>query len=307
MMDRYEIGGLDIPGRVQVVDVGPRDGFQNLKEFIPTDVKLRVIDGMAAAGVKQMEITSFVNPRAVPQMADAGEVAKATVEKYGESVRLIALVPNARGAENAMQSGLRDITYVISVSESHNKANVNRTVAESLDSLKGLVAAMPELTVRLSVATAFGCPFEGKTPYESVKGLVGSALELGIREIALCDTIGVANPRQVMELVGEIRPMDAGMKLALHLHDTRGMGLANTLAGLIAGVRIYETAIGGLGGCPFAPGASGNTATEDMLNMFGGMQIETGIDPGKYMEAVRIVQKDIQPELSGHVANVKSL
>jgi hydroxymethylglutaryl-CoA lyase len=309
-MEEYSNGppkGMDMPKEALIIDVGPRDGFQNVKDLIPTEIKLRVIEAIADAGVKEMEITSFVHPKAVPQMADAMEVAREVVGKYKGGFRMIALVPNVKGAENAAKCGVNDVTYVISASESHNKANVNKTVDESLDDLNTLSKAYPQLFVRLSVATSFGCPFEKTISEEAVLKLVERAVERGVREVTLCDTIGVANPVQVMKLVKKTKEILGGLPLALHMHDTRGMGLANTLAGLIAGVARFETSVGGLGGCPFAPGASGNTASEDTINMMREMGIATGIDLEKYMRAVTIVKDKIQRDLSGHLGNVRSI
>lgn len=182
------------PKNVKVIEVGPRDGFQNIKEFIPTEKKLKAIDLLLESGIKEMEVTSFVHPKAIPQMADAAEVAKKTVEKYADRVKLTALIPNAKGAENAISCGIREVAYVISVSEAHNKNNINRTVRESMIELNTLLKAYPELNIRLDAATSFGCPFQGEVPEEAVIDFLEEAISYGIREITLCDTIGVANP-----------------------------------------------------------------------------------------------------------------
>ena len=294
---------MQLPLKVDIVEVGPRDGFQNLKDWIPTEVKIQEIEKLIASGIKAMEVTSFVHPKAVPQMADAKEVASAIAERYADKVRLIALVPNAKGAENAEKCRIRNITYVISASQAHNQANVNRTIQESLDDLKGLAGKFPDLSIRLDIATAFGCPFDGKVSEEQVFSLADQALEAGVKGIILCDTIGTAGPRQVAEL-SRMAKERYSVPIGLHLHDTRGMGLANILAGLQQGITIFETAAGGLGGCPFAPGAAGNTATEDLLNMLGTLQIETGVDLDKYMEAVSYIKENIHPKLTGHMINV---
>lgn len=294
---------MQLPLKVDIVEVGPRDGFQNLKDWIPTEVKIKEIEKLIAAGINAMEITSFVHPKAIPQMADAMEVASDITERYNGKVRLIALVPNARGAENACKCGIHDITYVISASEAHNKANVNRTIQESLDDLKGLAEKFPNLSIRLDIATAFDCPFDGKVDTEQVIFLADQAVEAGVKELILCDTIGTAGPRQVAEL-SRMAKERYKVPVGLHLHDTRGMGLANILAGMQQGITIFETAAGGLGGCPFAPGAAGNTATEDLLNMLETLQIETGVDLNKYMDAVSYIKENIQPKLTGHMINV---
>ncbi len=293
---------MQMPKYVEVVEVGPRDGFQNIKTPIPTAVKLKVIAGIIAAGVKTVEATSFVHPKAIPQMADAAEVARAVAAAAGEGFRPIALVPNLTGAKNAWAAGIREVTYVISASEQHNLANLNRTRDQSLADLAAIISELPCLKVRLAAATAFGCPFRGRVEEDLVISLAAAALKLGATSVILCDTIGVADPLQVYNLVGAMQREFAGVPVGLHLHDTRGMGLANTLAGLEAGITTFETSIGGLGGCPFAPGAAGNTATEDMVNMLHAMGVETGIDLDKYLETVKIVREEIQQNLTGHMA-----
>lgn len=293
---------LGFPNQVKIVEVGPRDGFQNIKTLIPTETKINVIEGMVAAGVQVMEVTSFVHPKAIPQMADAAEVAKHTVENYkSSSFSGLALVPNLTGAKKAYACGLREVSYVISASEAHNLANINRTREQSLADLASIMEEVPKLGVSLDVATSFGCPLGGKVEEEKVLSLIESALHLGVKSVVLCDTIGVANPKQVYELVKTVQKVFSGVSFGLHLHDTRGMGLANTLAGLEAGITSFETSIGGLGGCPFAPGAAGNTATEDLINMFHNMGISTGIDLGQYLAVVQTVRDQIQSVLTGHM------
>jgi hydroxymethylglutaryl-CoA lyase len=294
---------LVFPKQVQIVEVGPRDGFQNIKTLIATEVKLRVIEDMIAAGVQVMEVTSFVHPKAIPQMVDAAEIAKTIVVKAGDRhFNGLALVPNLTGAKKAYECGIREVTYVISASEQHNLANINRTREQSLADLQNIVTQVPEMAVRLDVATAFGCPLGGKVDEKMVLSLIESALKIGVKSVILCDTIGVANPKQVFELAKTVTTLFAGVPFGLHLHDTRGMGLANTLAGLEAGITTFESSIGGLGGCPFAPGAAGNTATEDLVNMFHGMGIPTGIDLDQYLAVVQIVRDQIQSVLTGHMA-----
>lgn len=291
-------------GFVQITDVGPRDGFQNVKKFIDTDVKLTIIDKLCAAGVRSMELTSFVSPKAIPQMADADTVARTALEKYPE-LRAVALVPNLRGAQNAWEAGIREIACVISASEAHNKANVNRTVAESVAGLAQIRAALPEVRIQLDIATAFGCPFAGEVPAQAVLDLIEQAQDVGLGGVTLCDTIGVANPAQVQRLLSDIRWKYPQLDLTLHFHNTRGMGLANIFAALELGLRKFETAVGGLGGCPFAPGADGNTATEDVVNMLCEMGYETGIDLDKYLEAVTYTQEHVDARLSGKLLGVR--
>ena len=294
---------MPYPKRVKIVEVGPRDGFQNIPTPIPTTVKLNVIRSMIAAGISKMEITSFVHPKAVPQMADAMDIAKTIISQYaGSSFEAVALVPNLTGATNAHNAGIRHVTYVISASEKHNFANTNRTTEQSLTELQTIRAKYPDLSLQLGLATSFGCPFSGPVDDELVLELARSALTFGVNSVLFADTIGVANPRQVTELVIKAKDRFPATTLALHLHDTRGMGLANMMAGLEAGIDIFETSIGGLGGCPFAPGAAGNTATEDAVNMLHAVGIDTGIDLNHYLEAVQLVRQEIKNDLTSHMA-----
>lgn len=294
---------MNFPNNVNIVEVGPRDGFQNIGNFIPTETKLIIIEGMIKAGVQVMEVTSFVHPKAIPQMKDATEVAQSIVKNYKDSCfDGLALVPNLTGAKKAYDCGLRKVSYVISASEAHNLANINRTREQSLADLSSILKEVPGLGVSLDIATSFGCPLGGKVKVEKVLSLIGSALNLGVKSVVLCDTIGIANPKQVFELVEIVKKNFPEVTFSLHLHDTRGMGLANTLAGLEAGITTFETSIGGLGGCPFAPGAAGNTATEDLINMFHDMGISTGIHLDQYLAVVQTVREQIQSVLTGHMA-----
>jgi hydroxymethylglutaryl-CoA lyase len=288
------------PRSVQIVDITGRDGFQNVKEWIPTETKKRVLDRLAAAGVNKMEVTSFVSPKAIPQMADAVEIVAHMRERHPD-VKLVVLAPNLKGVQRAAENGVEEVSYVVSVSASHNKANINRTHQESLDDLAAIVDACPDVSVNLSMATVFGCPFEGEVPVSRVLWLIGEGLARGAKTVSLCDTIGVANPAQVQDMITAVRDAWPRLDFALHLHDTHGMGLANTLAALQAGVTRFETAGGGLGGCPFAPGAAGNTSTEDLINMLHRMHIETGIDLARYLEAVAILRDEINPHIPGRL------
>lgn len=291
---------MNFPDKVRVIEVGPRDGFQNLKQFIPTEVKLKEIEMLIQAGVKEIEITSFVHPKAIPQMADAAEIASDITARYG-NVRIMALVPNLKGAERAMSCGLNTVAYVISASESHNLANVNRTIEQSLAELKALTDNCGQLTIRLDIATAFCCPFEGMIEEEKVFRIAQTALEWGVKEIVLCDTIGAAGPKQTETLARNFLSRYPGVSVGLHMHDTRGLGLVNALAGFEAGIKAIETSVGGLGGCPFAPGAAGNTATEDLLYMLDTCGIESGINLEKYMRAVEYARDNISSDLTGRM------
>lgn len=293
-----------LPEKITLVEVGPRDGFQNVKDQIATEDKISIIKGMMQAGVCQMEITSFVNPKWLPQMADAAETASEILKTAPAGFRAIALAPNKRGVENAVRAGLKNVTYVVSASESHNQKNVNRPIEKSLEELKDIRESFSDTDIRVSLATSFGCPFEGKVPLENVLKVVNSLYEIGIREIVLCDTIGVANPLQVQQTVKAVQEQFSDLTLGLHFHDTRGMGLSNIFAGLNEGVSIYETSIGGLGGCPFAPGSAGNTATEDMLNMVSSMGIEHGILMEQYLDTVDLVKEKVHAPLTGRVSSM---
>jgi hydroxymethylglutaryl-CoA lyase len=295
---------MKIPEYVRIIEVGPRDGFQNISEFIPTEKKMKEIELLVKSGVKEIEVTSFVNPGAVPQMRDAVEVGAGSVEKYGDKARIIALVPNQYGAEQAVKCGIKDISFVVSVSETHNRNNVNRTKEKSLTELMHIIRSYPQLKIRFCAATSFGCPFEGAIPEDSVKGLIHRAADLGVREIVLADTIGAADPVQTERLATSIKDTFPELTVGLHMHDTRGLGLANMLAALSVGIERFETSVGGLGGCPFAPGASGNTATEDFLNMLSSMKIRTDVDMNQYMLAAAYVKHSIYPALTGHMISV---
>jgi hydroxymethylglutaryl-CoA lyase len=264
---------------VQVVEVGPRDGLQNLNDYVETEKKISLIRLLAESGLREIEMGSFVHPKAIPQFRDMKEVVAGLISIEG--VRLTALVPNLKGAQNAFQSGIRRIIFVFSVSRSHNLNNVRRSPEESLEELKQikeLCASYPEAEVRVDLATTFGCPFEIKVKKDDVLGSIEKVRELDIREITLCDTVGFGNPRQVADITIACMKSFPEIAFGVHFHDTRGLGLANALEAYEIGIRSFDSSIGGLGGCPFAPGASGNVATEDMVFMFKEMGVETGVD-----------------------------
>ena len=292
--------------RIHVCEVGPRDGFQNLAEYIPVERKLEIIGGLANAGVKHIQHTSFVSPKAVPQLRDSREVTLACLERY-PGVDFSALVPNLFGARMAWETGVRAVSFVVSLSASHNKANVNRTHEESLDELKKIVEAYPEMDVCLDLATTFGCPFEGKFSAGAVVDFLKPYVTLGVKTVGLCDTIGIANPKQVRTIIAAVQKAFPGLDLMVHIHDTRNMGMVNTLAAIESGVDKLQSTLGGLGGCPFAPGASGNLATEDVVYMLNGMGMETGIDFEKLLAAARL-ERSIIPGgvFSGHHIHIES-
>jgi hydroxymethylglutaryl-CoA lyase len=299
---------MNLPELITIAEVGPRDGLQNLPGFVATETKIEMIEKLIAAGIKNIELTAFVHPKAIPQLADSANVVSTVAEKYRDDKSLLfyILAPNVKGVENAVHCGINTVSVVISVSEAHNKANINRSVDESIAGLKAIKEAFPDVNVRLDAATAFGCPFEGDIPFERVLSLIDKGVALGVKEAVLCDTIGIANPAQTEALVSLIKNKFPELKLALHLHDTRGTGLANSLAAMQCGITEFETSIGGLGGCPFAPGAAGNTATEDLWNMAERMGIRTGVDEYKLFEALYFVRDHIKSDLNSRMVKVKS-
>lgn len=292
---------------IDIIEVGPRDGFQNQKEYIPADIKIKIIESIIDAGVKHMQITSFVSPKAIPQMRDATDVTKSILHKYKDrDLDLFALVPNLFGAKAASEAGLKKVTNVISLSKSHNMANIRRTHEQSFDELAKIRSELPDLEVCVDVATAFGCPFEGK--YHDVEPLIKfmkRAYDLGIRTFTLCDTVGLADPQQIRDFLRVVRGMYQDIRLEIHIHDTRGMGLVNTLAAVESGVDGIQGALGGLGGCPFAPGASGNTATEDIVYMLTQMGYDTGIDADALIEAAKKERELFNGNYSGHLINIE--
>jgi hydroxymethylglutaryl-CoA lyase len=274
-----------------------RDGLQSVRDFVPTHNKVQIIDGLVKAGVRRLEVTSFVNPKVIPQLADSASIAKTVREKYPE-INAIALVPNLRGAEFAVENGIQEITCVISASESHNKANVNRSIERSFEDLEMICRVGANISVRLSLATAFVCPFDGFTPIERALELAERALELGVKEIIFCDTIGAASPIHVSRLSTEAKKRWPDTHIGLHLHNTRGLGLTNTFSAMLQGIDIFEVSAGGLGGCPFAPGASGNTATEDLVNMLDEMRINSGVSLKELLQVTHYISENVNPKLS---------
>ena len=271
-----------LPEHVTVYEVGPRDGLQNEPETLPTDVKVAFIDRLTEAGLPAIEAGSFVSPRAIPQLADSDEVFRRI--RRGSGVRYPALVPNEKGLERALEAGVVEIAVFTAASETFNRRNINAGVDESIERFRPVVdrARREKLRVRGYVSTAFGCPYEGAVPPEAVREVVQKLLDLPVDEISIGDTIGVATPASVYEVIDAL--YGAGLTravLALHFHDTRGTALANVYAGLECGITSFDSSAGGLGGCPYAPGASGNLATEDLLYLLQGLGIETGVSlPG---------------------------
>ena len=287
--------------RIYVNDVAVRDGFQIERDFVPTETKVELIDELSQTGLAKIEVTSFVSPKAVPNMRDAEQVLSLIDRVPG--VIYAVLVPNVRGVERAMQCNVDEINLFCSASESHNRANVNRTVAQSVQGFGDIMQALSgsDIKVNCSISTAFGCPFEGEVAPEKIYALVDQFIELGFDGVTIADTTGMANPKQVRELMTEIAKRYSDIELTLHFHNTRGMGLANVLAGLKAGVVSYDASLGGLGGCPFAPGASGNICTEDLVHMLESMGYNTGVNLDRLLKAARKVSGIVGHEVPGQV------
>ncbi len=277
------------PKHVTVYEVGPRDGLQNENLSVPTEAKVEYINMLSAAGLPAIEATSFVSPRAVPQLSDASEVMQSIDRLHG--VRYPVLVPNEKGMQRALEAGALEVALFTAASESFSKANINATIAESLARFAPVVSTARQNGVRVRgyLSAAFGCPYEGRVAPAKALEVALALLDLGVDELSVGDTIGVGTPNQVFDLLGLLSDKIPLSRIAVHFHDTRGTALANVLASLEAGVTTVDSASGGLGGCPYAPGASGNLATEDLLYMLDGMGIETGVQIGKVAEASRYI------------------
>jgi hydroxymethylglutaryl-CoA lyase len=294
---------------VEIVDVAPRDGFQAVKPLIPTQTKIDIVNALLNAGLSRVETGSFVSPKAVPQLADSAQVHAGL--RPGAAARLSALIANPRGAGTAMTAGVADLVYVFSVSETHNQANVRRSVAESVEGLAEVIAIARDeaaFCLRVNVATAFDCPYEGRIDADAVLPWIDAIAELQCPlEIGLCDTTGRAFPDQVTTLFERGMHALSGRRdigWAFHGHDTFGLGVANALAAYGAGVRVFDAASAGLGGCPFAPGATGNTATEDLVFTFENMNIPTGIDLDLLLSVADTIAALPGAQIGGHIRGV---
>ncbi len=287
------------PHQVEIIEVGPRDGLQREATLISTDDKAALIAGLVAAGLRRIQVTSFVHPRLVPQMADAEELCRRLPQLPGVAYSGLAL--NLKGVERAEQAGLRHIDISVSASEAHSQRNANRFVADALTGFQEMVqqARAYGMSVRGGIQCAFGYQRPDDVSPETVLDIVRHHLDLGVDELALADSSGLANPRQVQALLAEIMPLAGDVPVILHLHDTRGMGLANVLAALQGGVRHFDTAFGGLGGCPFIDDATGNIATEDTAYMLHEMGIETGLDLAKLTAVSREYEERLGKKLPG--------
>lgn len=279
---------FELPARVTVHEVGPRDGFQLEKTLIPTDDKVAVIDGLSAAGLSHIQATSFVRPDAVPQMADSAEVMQRITRVDG--VEYDVLLPNLRGAQRALAVGATTWETMLSTTDAHSRANSNRPTLEAFDRLRPvfeLASDHPEVRLVGGMATALACPFEGYPPLSRVREVATRYLEAGVRHVSVADTAGMADPARVYTVARHLAEELPELEVTLHLHNTRGLGIANVLAGLAAGVTTFDTSVGGLGGCPFVPGATGNIATEELVHLLALLGIETGVDLDLLVELTR--------------------
>jgi hydroxymethylglutaryl-CoA lyase len=299
---------MTLPRRVRIVEVGPRDGLQNEPAMVSTSDKVAFVDRLSEAGFGIIEVSAFVSPKWVPQMADAGDVLSRIDRKRG--TKYTALVPNLTGLDRAVAAKVDEIAIFAAASESFSQRNINQTIAASLDAYRGVCSAARErgLPVRAYVSTAFGCPFEGHVDPSAVAEVSGALIDMGAYEVAVSDTIGIAHPGQVPTVVSAVARRVPLEKIALHFHDTRGTALVNVLTALHLGVRTFDASAGGLGGCPYAPGATGNLATEDLLYMLDGLQIETGVNLEKVLAASRFIEGRLgHPLASRYAAAVRHL
>jgi hydroxymethylglutaryl-CoA lyase len=290
----------DLPSQISLREVGPRDGLQN-EAPVPTSAKVELVDALSRTGVRRIEAVSFVQPRAIPQMADADEVWAGM--RHAPSITYSALVPNLRGAVRALEAGCLDIEIVVSASDTHNRANVNRSTAESLDDIARVIALAHEhnAVCHVTVATAWGCPYEGDIAVGRVIDVAKRAVADGADGLSFGDTTGMATPTRVTALIGETRMSLPDVPLNLHFHNTRGTALANVLAALQLGVADFDASVGGLGGCPYAPGASGNLASEELVHMVEDMGVATGVDLDALIDVAAMAERIVGRELPSQV------
>lgn len=292
---------MEYPKRVTIVEVGPRDGFQVESTPIPTETKVEVIEAIAAAGVPKIEASSFVSPKFVPQLADASEVFAAIRRR--PQTRYTALVPNLKGAERALAAGADGIRLVVTTTETYNRRNVGMSVDESFEVCRRILdrLAGEPIAVEAVIALAFGCPFEGPVAEQRVVEMAHRFVDMGVRELSIADSVGLGNPRQIAATMARLRSELDGVALSLHLHDTRGLGLANVVAALQVGIDTFDASIGGLGGCPVLPEGAGNIATEDLANLCEEMGIATGIDIAAIQQVSLKVQELLGRRLPSRV------
>jgi hydroxymethylglutaryl-CoA lyase len=286
---------------IYIHEVVARDGLQIEPQFVPTEQKVELIDALSATGLGKIEVTSFVSPKAVPNLRDA-ETVMAGIKRNPE-VKYVALIANLKGAERAIAARADEVNVVVSVSETHNRANVRRSTDTSFEGFREIMRELDGTGIAVggALSTAFGCPFEGEQASGRVLEFVGRYVELGVRSVTLADTTGMGHPKQVLDLCTEVRERWPELELALHFHNTRGMGLANVLSGLAAGVQRYEACLGGLGGCPFAPGATGNICTEDLVHMLERMGYTTGVNLDKLLAVSKRLGAIVSHDLPGQV------
>ena len=301
-----------LPDQVSIYEVSPRDGLQNERATVPLRGKVRLIDALVAAGLKRIEITSFVSPTWIPQLADADELAE-TIEEHHKQPGVVysALCPNPKGLERAKRAKVEEIAVFISASETHNRKNVNRTVEQSLSAFQDTIqpARAAGMRVRGYVSTVWGCAYQGDVDPKGALRIANRLLEMGCYQVSISDTIGAGTPRQTQRILEMFLAEIPSERIAMHMHDTRGTALANILVGLEMGIRNFDSSVGGLGGCPYAPGAAGNIATEDLVYMLHGMGIQTGIDLERLVEAGKAAESIVGRQLPGkvHQAGVRSL
>lgn len=282
-----------LPDRIRVVEVGPRDGLQNEAVHVPTDRKVRLVEALGDVGLSAIEMTAFVHPRWIPQMADASEVATTVRRRPG--VRYSALVPNMKGYAAAAAADVPVVAVFMSATETHSRRNLNKGIDEAIEALREvtLAAQADGREVRAYLSVVFGCPYEGEVAPTATLAIAKRLASMGIGELSLGDTTGMANPTQVRRLVSALREEVPGLSLAGHFHDTRGTALANTYAAMLEGLEVFDASVGGLGGCPYAPGASGNLSTNDLVAMLEGMGIATGVDRDGLLEVTRWICQDV--------------
>lgn len=297
---------MNFPKSVRVTEVCPRDGWQNM-ELIDTDKKIEIIKKIVSTGVKEIEITSFVHPKFVPQFADAVQVVEEVKKFAPEDLTLIALIPNKKGAERAATTGVDVVNYVMSASEEHNKRNVKRTIEESFTELQAILSEDNSMKVRLALACVFGSPFGDPIDVGNVIKICEEALNLGVDKIGLADSGGLSTPDHTKKVLREITKYIDKDKISIHLHDTRGMGIANAYAALEEGIHNFDSALGGLGGCPFIPGAAGNISTEDFVTMLNGMRLDTGIDFAKLMETSLFIGENLNGKFNSRVQQLNMI
>ncbi|HLZ68423.1 MAG TPA: hydroxymethylglutaryl-CoA lyase [Dehalococcoidia bacterium] len=292
---------MKLPKTVEVCEVGMRDGLQIEPGFVSTEEKIAIVDRLSGTGLKRIQVTSFVSPKAVPQLRDAADVFAGIRRAPG--VVYSALVPNERGAQRAVEAGVDELDTVLSASDTHNLANVNMTTAESLDRMAAVaeIAWRAGVPVVAGIATSFGCPFEGAVPLERLEWVVRGLVDLGAKGVCLADTTGMANPRQVQQTFAYLTPKFPGIEWHLHMHDTRAMGIPGVLAAMETGVTHFDASFGGLGGCPFAPGASGNVCTEDLVHCLEAMGVQTGVDLEKLVETATRGERVLGHPLRGQI------